>query len=41
MAFVTDLTGKPKLSILGIVPLFVIGFVMTFLLPANAQEVES
>lgn len=33
MSLITDLTGKAKLSILGIVPLFIIGFVMTFFLP--------
>lgn len=38
MSFVSDLTGNPKLSILGIVPLFIIGFAITFALPANARE---
>ncbi len=41
MSLVTDLTGKPKLSILGIVPLFVIGFGLTFLLPKNPVLHES
>lgn len=39
MAAITDLTEKPKLSILGIVPLFIVGFVMTFFLP-NKKVVE-
>lgn len=33
MATISDLTGKPRLTILGILPLFLIGFALTWLLP--------
>lgn len=36
MASITDLTGNARLSIFGILPLFIIGFLITFLLPKDA-----
>lgn len=33
MSLITQLTGKPKLSILAVLPLFVIGMALSFMLP--------
>jgi len=40
MAFVTDVTGDPRNSILGIIPLFVLGFIVLLLLPKSTESVE-
>jgi UMF1 family MFS transporter len=40
MAFVTDMTGDPRNSILGIVPLFILGFIILLFLPKSTQSIE-
>ncbi|MBV1758040.1 MAG: MFS transporter, partial [Dethiosulfatibacter sp.] len=40
MAFVTDITGNPRYSILGIIPLFVLGFIVLLFLPKTTESVE-
>ena len=38
MAAISDLTKQPRLTILGILPLFLIGFGLTWLLPKGDPE---
>ncbi|MBN2287034.1 MAG: MFS transporter [Tissierellales bacterium] len=40
MAFVTDVTGNARYSILGIIPLFVLGFIVLLFLPKSTAEIE-
>ncbi|MDY3052092.1 MAG: MFS transporter [Ndongobacter sp.] len=39
MSLVTDITGDARLSIYGILPLFVCGLILTFFLPKTGEEV--
>ena len=37
MAFIQDVTGQARFSILGILPLFILGFLLTLKLPSSNQ----
>ena len=39
MASITDITGNARLSIFGILPLFIGGFILTFFLPKDSDIV--
>ena len=41
MAFTKDLTGEPRLSILAIIPLFIIGLIVFLMLPKDATRVSA
>jgi UMF1 family MFS transporter len=40
MSFVTDLTGNARYSILGIIPLFILGFIVLLFLPKSTKDIE-